>query len=202
MHVSGHLARLAGLKLAPDGATPPWVWYDEDKKLPNGKLSPAVPAVKRYFRKAFTLPSAPADAAVLALGGDDGFTVWLNGRRVGQSVTPHFSQRVYAFDVAKLLKPGPNLLAVEVTNQLEPLLPGIATAAGSPLEMSRVARVSSRSGRATRLASTIARPSANASAAARLIPSRSVIARTGWSALESGCTTRIVQAGRAPGTRE
>ena len=42
LHVSGHLARLAGVKLAPDGPTPPWAWYDEDKKLPNGRLSPSM----------------------------------------------------------------------------------------------------------------------------------------------------------------
>src|SRR5262249_3719538 len=41
-----------------------------------------------------------------------------------------FSQRVYAFDVTKQLKAGANLLAVEVNNQSEPLLTGIATAAG------------------------------------------------------------------------
>src|SRR5262249_48970039 len=130
LRISGHLAQIAGVKLTPDGPTPPWVWYDEDKKLPNGRLNPSIPVAKRYFRKTFTLPAAPNGPAVSALGADDGFVAWLNGQQIGQSVTPHFSQRVYAFDVTKQLKAGANLLAVEVNNQSEPLLTGIATAAG------------------------------------------------------------------------
>jgi serine/threonine protein kinase len=120
----GHLALLAGVGLMPDNQTPPWVWYPEFDK------SPSIPAQTRYFRKTFTLPAKPTGAAVLNVGCDESFTVWVNGTEVGKSTSKFFSQRVYAIDVGPHLKAGVNTVAVEAANELDPFARGFGTAAG------------------------------------------------------------------------
>src|SRR5436190_10891654 len=83
-----------------------WIWHDDK--------SPALEQEQgtRYFRKVFTINrpiEKPVDEGVLDITADDEFTVWVNGTQVGRGAT---WQRVYAFDVMKLLKHGPNVIAV------------------------------------------------------------------------------------------
>jgi alpha-L-rhamnosidase len=89
-----------------------------------------VPAGSRYFRKSFDLAALPTGGATLNIAGDDGFVVWLNGQRLGSSTTPHFAQRVYAFDATPHLRKGKNVLAVQVNNLADKLDNKLTTPAG------------------------------------------------------------------------
>jgi serine/threonine protein kinase len=114
------LAQLDGVK-TERATTADWVWYNEG--TPEGY----VPAATRYFRKEFELPR-PAARAVLDLVCDDAFTVWLNGAPVGEGELRFNTRRVTAFEVAKHLKAGRNVLAVQGVNRTNP--DGSATHAG------------------------------------------------------------------------
>lgn len=125
---TGHLAQLYGVPLMPqDRPIPAWIWTDTHK----------VPSAPKplYFRKAFTLPTKPANPVVLNIGCDESFTVWVNGKEVGKSTHGYFSQRVYAFDVTEMLTPGPNLIAVEGTNEIDPYDKTYGTAAALTAEL-------------------------------------------------------------------
>ncbi len=80
-----------------------WVWALE-------------PSEKCYLRKTFRLESAPT-RAVLSITAADGCTAWLNGQRVGQGHFDPASRRVQAFDVARYLQRGENVLAVEASGR-------------------------------------------------------------------------------------
>ncbi len=98
-----------------DGASPKganWIWFPED--------DPAVraPVATRYFRLVVNVPADIGIAAAkLSLTADDRWTVWFNGKELGKSGTDEFAWRDFkTFDVAKLVKTGPNLIAIEATN--------------------------------------------------------------------------------------
>src|SRR5262245_19859608 len=87
-----------------------WIWHND--KTPDFEQQQGT----HYFRKVFTINrdvQKPVDEGVLDITADDEFSVWINGTLVGKGTT---WQRVYAFDVQKLLKHGPNVIAVEATN--------------------------------------------------------------------------------------
>ena len=89
---------------------PKWIWTTE------GNALQAAPAGTRYFRQTFAINrdvQKPVDEAFLDITADDAFEVYVNGVKVGSGNT---WKRVYRFDVAKLLKHGPNTLAVAATN--------------------------------------------------------------------------------------
>ena len=73
------------------------------------------PAAPRYFRKSFTIGSVPA-AATLYIAGPRSVRVFVNGTLVGTdglNLDEQLGMRTFAVDVAKALRPGANLLAIE-----------------------------------------------------------------------------------------
>jgi serine/threonine protein kinase len=100
-----------------------WIWFEEKKSGNN-----SVPPEERQFRKTFDLASVPA-SVTLDISCDEAFTVWLNGVEVGKSSQPYYTQRVFSYDVTKMLRPGRNVLAVQGKNELDSLYPSFGTAA-------------------------------------------------------------------------
>ncbi|MDX3660713.1 family 78 glycoside hydrolase catalytic domain [Streptomyces sp. ID05-26A] len=91
-----------------DGAA--WIWY------PEGSPTSGLPVMTRYFRKTFTLPSAP-DAATLAVTADDTATVWLNGVRIYSSPqAPDSWKRAGVINLSGRLRSGANTIAVSSAN--------------------------------------------------------------------------------------
>ena len=75
------------------------------------------PATVGYFRAEVDLPSAPT-SGILFLDGRDMYRVWVNGRVVATNRTPARQGATpvgSAVDVRSSLKPGRNVLAVQVT---------------------------------------------------------------------------------------
>jgi putative heme-binding domain-containing protein len=99
---------------AVDGS---WVWFGDMDDQP------------RYLRRSFDLPAA-ATSATLTVTADNVYTVFLNGERLGGDAA---WESVETYDVAKKLRAGPNVLALEVANRggqagafarLDAVLPG------------------------------------------------------------------------------
>ncbi len=85
-----------------------WIWY------PEGDPSHDAPIAARYFRRDFDLPKGvEIVSGLLDITADDKFTVWLNGKRIGDSSDWQHPQ---SFDVAEELRPGKNVLAVRAEN--------------------------------------------------------------------------------------
>jgi hypothetical protein len=108
---TGTLASIDGFSTEPRSTPAQWIWSDEQR--PRGDMAPE----QRYFRKKFTV-EAPASHAVLDVTGDAAFTVWLNGERIGHGEFLPHSKTVQSFDVAKQLRPGDNVLAIQGTNKM------------------------------------------------------------------------------------
>ncbi len=90
-----------------------WVWFTADPQL---KLN-HFPEGSVYFRAAFALPDkAVVKAAEIILTADNLFTLAINGKEVGESIEPNAWGTPLHFDVAKLLVPGRNVLALEAVN--------------------------------------------------------------------------------------
>jgi hypothetical protein len=120
------LARVDDFQAQPQQTPAQWIWFDEKQQAG----APAAPEY-RFFRKTFTLPQAGVLRAMLDVAGDAAFTVWLNGQRIGHADFRYLSsvgrgdfttatRRVHAFEVARWLTPGTNVLAVEGTNKQGP----------------------------------------------------------------------------------
>lgn len=86
-----------------------WIWF------PEGDPRKSAPAGKRFFRRAFDLPSSGSvKEARLLLTVDSRYSVFLNGRLVRKNYDHGNSwMRAYETDVASFLRPGSNVLAVE-----------------------------------------------------------------------------------------
>jgi putative heme-binding domain-containing protein len=82
-----------------------WIWS------PGATLSSA-PDGSQFFRRAFDVKGSVKDAS-LEITCDNHFTVWINGKLVGNGDTWQQMQR---FDVAKTLIAGKNIIAVEGRN--------------------------------------------------------------------------------------
>jgi hypothetical protein len=91
------VANLAGAK---------WIWFNE------GRPAQSAPPGLRYFRRVFTL-NGPAQSATLTMTVDNVFECWVNGKHACDS--QDFKTAVTA-NVAKLLKPGQNIIAVLAEN--------------------------------------------------------------------------------------
>ncbi|MEO7298079.1 MAG: DUF4038 domain-containing protein [Verrucomicrobiota bacterium] len=94
-----------------DGAQ--WVWF------PEGKPAQDAPAGKRFFRRAFVLPEGKTiKSAQLRISADDKFSAQLNGEAVGESnaAAETWKTGKQFSDVARLLKPGSNILAIVAEN--------------------------------------------------------------------------------------
>lgn len=81
-----------------------WIWYPEAE-------ADAVKAT-RYFRRVVLMPSA-IRSGMATMAADNSATLFINGKEAAKS-----SQHTHAvtFDIASLLRPGTNVLAVQATN--------------------------------------------------------------------------------------
>src|SRR6266511_1813001 len=96
---------------AADSDEVQWVWFDE------GDPASEAPAETRFFRRVFTINrpvQKVVDEADLDITADNAFTVWVNGVKVGSGDQ---WQRVYRFDIRRLMRHGPNVIAVEAKNE-------------------------------------------------------------------------------------
>ena len=81
-----------------------WIWHPTVGEEPS----------TLRFQGKFELPvGAKPDRARLSITADDGFTVWLNGERLGSGTN---WQQLGVFDVTAQLRAGTNRLAIEVNN--------------------------------------------------------------------------------------
>jgi len=86
-----------------------WIWY------PDGDPAQNAPAEKRFFRRTFVLPADRASqSARLRVSADDSFTARLNGQALGGGDNWQTGQQFN--DLARLLKAGTNVLAIEAEN--------------------------------------------------------------------------------------
>ena len=87
-------------------ATAKWIWHNEGKPGLN------VPAGKRHFRRDVEIAGA-ITSATATMTADNGFTLFINGRKAGSGSNFHHQE---VMDVAPLLKPGKNVITVTVEN--------------------------------------------------------------------------------------
>ncbi len=86
-----------------------WIWY------PEGDPAKDAPVASRFFRRTFDLPEGKTVLrAVLHLTVDDKFTAYLNGELIGSHADWRTGREFT--DVARLLRPGKNVLAVRGEN--------------------------------------------------------------------------------------
>jgi len=107
-------ARVAGfvivslLGLAPvpaaDRFDAHWIWYDTGNPAQNA------PAGKVWFRR--EVRAAEPSTGEARVVCDDRFTLWVNGRRVGQGE----AGKLYRFNLNGIVERGPNVFAVEAEN--------------------------------------------------------------------------------------
>jgi HEAT repeat protein len=91
-----------------------WIWLWPDPGAPSAQPL----AGTAYFRTTIMLPDGTqVKAADVFLTADNLFTLYLNGKPVGQSSSdPNDWSKPKRFDVAALLAPGRNVVAVEAVN--------------------------------------------------------------------------------------
>jgi hypothetical protein len=90
-----------------------WLWY------PEGNPAQDAPVAKRYFRGAFVLPEGKTIAqARLRVSADDWFSARLNGRTLGTGEDWRAGKQ---FEIARLLRPGTNVLAIVAENKPAPV---------------------------------------------------------------------------------
>ncbi|GAB2832792.1 family 78 glycoside hydrolase catalytic domain [Actinoallomurus bryophytorum] len=91
-----------------------WIWY------PEGDPTAGEPVSTRYFRRTVDLGAGAITGAQFTLTADDGFTLYVNGKRVSASpqVTDSWKQGQLA-DVTSALRPGTNTIAIEAVNTTE-----------------------------------------------------------------------------------
>jgi hypothetical protein len=93
-----------------------WIWF------PEGEPAKNAPAAKRYFRQDFEIPEGKKiKSAQLRASADDQFSAKLNGTDVGRLVGAESWKSGKQFDdVAKLIKPGKNVLTIVAENMPAP----------------------------------------------------------------------------------
>jgi len=109
-----------------------WIWF------PEGEPATAAPIGSRWFRRAFDLPTnRKVQRARILMTADNEFTLFVNGQPVGSGNNFHQASE---FDLAGLLQPGRNLLAVLARNSGDTPNPAgllgrleVAFASGEPL---------------------------------------------------------------------
>ncbi len=85
-----------------------WIWHPEGAPAANALVG------TRSFRRAFTIEAdAQIESARLLMTADNAFKVQVNDKPAGEG--DNFKQ-LYIFDVASLLRPGPNVLRVQAEN--------------------------------------------------------------------------------------
>ena len=99
--------RIDGAVASFEGAN--WIWFGE------GTPAQDAPAEKRFFRRVFDLPQDKhIRSARVRIAADDRFAAYLNGKMVGSG--SGWDTGVQFTDIATLLKPGKNVLAIEAEN--------------------------------------------------------------------------------------
>lgn len=100
----------AAYEVEKEQAAPRWgEWIAFDKNAATD-----APAVRRRYRKTFDVrEDAAITRAIVHLAADDRFTAYVNGRRIGGQTSWETPRR---FDIAPLLRPGRNVLAIEAEN--------------------------------------------------------------------------------------
>lgn len=96
-------AQLDSDSVMPSGSKPmqgQWIW----------KADPASTACTIYLRKTFNLSREQVSTARIRIAVDNNYTLFINGTSVGQGTD---WSKVGSYDVAALLRPGRNLIAVE-----------------------------------------------------------------------------------------
>ena len=87
-----------------------WIWF------PEGEPARDAPVAKRYCRRTFVLPEGKTiKQARLRVSVDDWFLARLNGQELGSAEDWRFGRQFN--DLARLLKPGTNVLAVVAENK-------------------------------------------------------------------------------------
>ena len=90
-----------------------WLWY------PEGNPAQDAPVAKRHFRRAFVLPEGKTVAqARLRVSADDWFSARLNGQMLGTGEDWRVGKQ---FEIARLLRPGTNVLAIVAENKSAPV---------------------------------------------------------------------------------
>ncbi|NOX53749.1 MAG: hypothetical protein GXP27_04805, partial [Planctomycetes bacterium] len=93
----------------PRLANAKWIWHDGE-----GDPARAVPPGVRYFRREFQLDAKRrVRSAQLVITADNSFVCWINGRQV---LTGNTFRHTFLANVARYLKPGQNVVAVEARN--------------------------------------------------------------------------------------
>src|SRR5207247_10722460 len=86
-----------------------WIWVTEGKPAENA------PAEKRFFRKVFAVPEGKTIAkAKLRISADNKFDARLNGEALGMGNDWQTARQFN--DLAPILKPGKNILAIMAEN--------------------------------------------------------------------------------------
>jgi len=89
----------------------PWVWF------PGEAARTAAPPETRCFRREVSLGDRKVKQARFVLAADNHFILYVNGKEAGKDGGSGDSWgRLQTFDVAKLLKPGANVLAIAAEN--------------------------------------------------------------------------------------
>ncbi len=87
-----------------------WIWF------PEGNPAQDAPVAKRFCRRTFVLPEGKAiERAQLRASGDDWFAARLNGKPLGAGEDWHAGRQFE--DLAPLLRPGTNVLAIVAENK-------------------------------------------------------------------------------------
>lgn len=91
-----------------------WIWYSREP-MP---LSQSFPAGVHYFRAALTLPAdTQVKSAELIITADNLYSFFINGKLAGEGhANPNAWAQPKRFDVAAMLAPGRNVVAVEAVN--------------------------------------------------------------------------------------
>jgi hypothetical protein len=94
----------------PGADAPPswksWIWFEEGSTID-------APIARRRFRKTFDVSDAKIASAVIHLGVDNHCVAYVNGQKVAEQTGWAPPRRI---DIAPLLKPGKNVLAIETEN--------------------------------------------------------------------------------------
>ncbi|MCL2348783.1 MAG: family 78 glycoside hydrolase catalytic domain [Planctomycetaceae bacterium] len=93
--------------VVPDLSQSRWIWSEKPDDRGDCRVGVAT------FRKTFELPKDEITSAICAFTGDNECKVFVNGQQVSEGT--NFKNAPVA-DIAKHLKPGKNLIAVEVAN--------------------------------------------------------------------------------------
>jgi len=90
-----------------------WIWF------PEGNPAVDAPAATRFFRRTIVLdPAKTVARARLRVSADDRFVAWVNGTKLGSGTD--WANPGQFNDLAHVLKPGTNVLAVETQNMPAP----------------------------------------------------------------------------------